>query len=70
MPFIPVIPYALAGVGYRLSDVKNEPVWNAGLGVRYEVTSNIEVDGRYRYLSDFKRNRDENILTLGVNYKF
>jgi len=70
VPFIPVIPYALAGAGYRLSNVKNEPVWNAGFGVRYEVTSNIEVDGRYRYLSDFKRNRDENILTLGVNYKF
>ena len=70
LPFIPVVPYALAGVGYRFADVKNEPVWNAGFGVRYEVTSNIEVDGRYRYLTDFNRKRDENIFTVGANYKF
>jgi opacity protein-like surface antigen len=70
VPFIPVVPYALAGVGYRVADVKNEPVWNVGGGVRYEITSNIEIDGRYRYLSDMNRKRDENIFSVGVNYKF
>jgi opacity protein-like surface antigen len=70
MPYFSLTPYALAGVGYRIADVKNEPVWNVGGGVRYDLTSNIGVDGRYRYLSDFNRLRDENIVTLGVNYKF
>jgi opacity protein-like surface antigen len=70
VPFIPVVPYVLAGAGYRFADIKNEAVWNVGAGVRYELTSNIEVDGRYRYLSDFGRKRDENILSVGVNYKF
>lgn len=70
LPYFSLTPYALAGVGYRIADVKNEPVWNVGGGVRYDLTSNIGVDGRYRYLSDFNRLRDENIVTLGVNYKF
>ena len=70
LPFISVVPYALAGTGYRLADVKNEAVWNVGGGVRYEITSNIEIDGRYRYLSDYNRHRDENIFTIGATYKF
>jgi opacity protein-like surface antigen len=68
--FVPVVPYALAGVGYRWAEVKNEPVYVAGAGLRYDITSNIEADARYRYITDRKRVRDENVLTLGVNYKF
>jgi opacity protein-like surface antigen len=70
LPFVNVVPYVLAGTGYRLSDVKNEPVWNVGSGVRFEVSPSIELDARFRYLSDFKIQRDENIFTVGVNYKF
>jgi opacity protein-like surface antigen len=70
LPFIPVVPYAIAGVGYRLSDTKNEPIWNVGAGVRYELTSSIDLDGRYRYVSDFKRTRDENVVSIGASYKF
>ena len=68
--FVPVVPYALAGVGYRWSETKNEPVYVAGAGVRYDITSNIEADARYRYITDRNRHRDENVITIGVNYKF
>lgn len=63
-------PYALAGVGYRWSDFKNEPVWNVGAGVRYGVTKNVELDARYRYISSFQNERQGNAFTLGLNYKF
>ena len=63
-------PYALAGVGYRWSDAKNEPVWNVGAGVRYDVTKNVELDARYRYVSSFQNERQGNAFTLGLNYKF
>ena len=38
--------------------------------VRYEITSNIEADLRYKYVTDTKRNLHENVVTLGMNYKF
>lgn len=65
-----VVPYALAGGGYRWSGIKNEPVYNVGGGVRYEITSRVEVDARYRYVANFDNRRDENVATLGANYKF
>jgi opacity protein-like surface antigen len=65
-----LVPYALAGVGYRWNDFKNEPVWNVGAGVRYDITRNVEADLRYRYIADFDRLREANVVTLGVNYKF
>jgi opacity protein-like surface antigen len=65
-----VVPYVLVGGGYRWSDFKNEPVYNIGGGVRYELTRNFEVDARYRYVSDRNRVRDENVVTFGLNYKF
>jgi opacity protein-like surface antigen len=65
-----VVPYALAGGGYRWSGIKNEAVYNVGGGVRYEMTSRFEVDARYRYVANFDNRRDENVATLGVNYKF
>lgn len=68
--FIPVVPYALAGAGYRWSGIKNEPVYVAGAGVRYDIDSNFEIDARYRYITDADRKRDANVMTLGVNYKF
>jgi opacity protein-like surface antigen len=70
VPFIPVVPYALAGVGYRISDAKDQAVWNVGAGVKYEITSNIDLDLRYRYVSDFDRKAHNNAVTLGAAYKF
>jgi opacity protein-like surface antigen len=63
-------PYALVGVGYRINDVKNEAVYNVGGGVRYNLLKNFDVDVRYRYVADFDRVREDNILTAGVEYKF
>jgi hypothetical protein len=68
--YVPVTPYVLAGVGYRWTGVKDEPVYNVGAGVRYDITSNIEVDGRYRYITDKDRKRDSNVVSIGANYKF
>jgi opacity protein-like surface antigen len=65
-----IVPYVLVGGGYRWSGFKNESVYNVGGGVRYELTSRFEVDARYRYVADFNNRRDENVMTLGVNYKF
>jgi opacity protein-like surface antigen len=65
-----VTPYGLGGVGYRWADVKNEAIFNVGAGVRYGITKSFELDGRYRYISNFKNENTNNVLTLGVNYKF
>jgi opacity protein-like surface antigen len=65
-----VVPYVLVGGGYRWSHFKDEPVYNVGGGVRYEFTPRVEADLRYRYVFDRDRLRDENVVTLGVNYRF
>jgi outer membrane immunogenic protein len=75
-------PYVLGGVGYGWN-VYGNPVnsggaalWNIGGGVRYAVNANWEVDARYRYVQQFKsyvpsgNKLNENIVTLGVNYRF
>ena len=63
-------PYALLGVGYRWADVKNEAIWNVGGGVRYPINDSIDLDARYRYISNFDRDTKSNVVTVGVNYKF
>jgi opacity protein-like surface antigen len=63
-------PYALAGTGYRWSDLKNEQVWNAGGGIRYNVMRNVDVDARYRYVANYDNKRDDNVFTVGLNFKF
>lgn len=68
--FGPVIPYVLAGIGYRANKLNNETVANVGLGVRYPVVKNFEADLRYRYVADFDRVREDNIFSAGFNYKF
>lgn len=68
--FGPVTPYALAGVGYRMNKLNDEYIFNVGGGVRYDVAKNFEADLRYRYVADFDRAREDNILSAGFNYKF
>jgi opacity protein-like surface antigen len=68
-----VTPYALAGVGYRNEPHNNRNIWNYGGGLKYNLTSSIELDGRYRRTEDLKTTRTskpEDRVTLGVNYKF
>ena len=67
---VPITPYGLIGGGYRWSGLKDETIYNVGGGVRYNITNNLEADLRYRYITDADRSRDENVVTLGVNYKF
>jgi opacity protein-like surface antigen len=62
-------PYVLAGTGYRWSQ-RNETVWNVGAGVRYSLTENVEADLRYRYVSDYKTRGQDNVVTVGLNYRF
>jgi len=65
-------PYALAGVGYGWSDYKNGNIYNVGGGIRYDFAKNIELDGRYRHISNFKNEKTSttDAFSLGVNYKF
>jgi Opacity protein and related surface antigens len=68
-----ITPYALVGTGVVFNEFGNrEGVYNVGGGVRYNVTSNVEVDGRYRYVDTINQTRrdGEHVTTLGVNYKF
>ena len=65
-----ITPYALGGIGYKWSDNKNTSIYNVGGGVRYGVTNSVELDARYRYISDFKNEVSTNAITAGVNYKF
>lgn len=69
-PLGPSMVYTLAGVGYRWSDVKDEPVWNVGAGIRYDLTKSLELDGRYRYIANFENERTSNVFSVGVNFKF
>jgi opacity protein-like surface antigen len=65
-----ITPYALAGVGYRFADIKNEALWNVGVGVKVSVTSSFDVDARYRRVDNYDHAIGEDRVTLGVNYKF
>ena len=68
-------PYALAGAGYQWGDYSgrvtgNDAMYNVGGGIRYALTSNIELDARYRYFNSFENNRPTNVGTIGINYRF
>jgi opacity protein-like surface antigen len=70
-------PYALAGVGAEARDtaiVKNgdaRAIYNVGGGVKYTITTNIDADVRYKYVKDWSgKDRDSNVVTFGINYKF
>lgn len=65
-----VVPYVLAGVGYRWSGFSDQFVYNFGGGVRYEITRQVEADLRYRYIADNDNRYNQNVVTLGLNYKF
>ena len=70
-------PYALAGVGAEARNtgiVKNgdaRAIYNVGGGVKYAINKDWETDLRYRYVSDWAgKDRDANVVTFGLNYKF
>lgn len=72
-------PYALAGAGVQNHDFRdgvrdgNKTIYNVGGGVKYAIAKNWEADARYRYTntwSDGTKIRDNNAVSLGINYKF
>jgi len=70
-------PYALAGVGAEARDtaiVKNgdaRAIYNVGGCVKYGIATNIDADLRYKYVKDWSgKDRDSNVVTFGINYKF
>jgi opacity protein-like surface antigen len=65
--------YVLGGVGYKWNtQAADYSVYNVGGGVKYDLTSSIEVDARYRRIDaiDPKKGTTEDRITAGVNYKF
>jgi opacity protein-like surface antigen len=74
-PLGPVVPYVLVGAGYgfnALADAANDPqaLWNAGVGVAYNLSANWQVDARYRRVEAFSGDVTADRVTLGLNYRF
>jgi len=66
-----LVPYVLVGAGYVNGPAYNQAVWNAGGGVRFDVTKNVALDVRYRYVDTFQsRATHSNLVTAGIQYKF
>ena len=68
-----VTPYVLGGIGYRNEPHNNRSVYNYGAGLKYAISTSIDLDGRYRRTEDLKTtagSKAEDRVTLGVNYKF
>lgn len=64
-----VTPYILGGVGYRWADV-DESVWNVGAGAKVALTDNIDFDARYRHVVGFETDREDDVITGGLIFKF
>jgi hypothetical protein len=68
-----VTPYVFGGVGYRNESHRDRNVYNYGGGLKYAISSSIDLDGRFRRTDDLKSkttNKAEDRVSLGVNYKF
>jgi opacity protein-like surface antigen len=78
VPFVDVTAYAFGGLGYRwntASTVADHSVYNIGAGLKYELSKNIELDGRYTRIDDVKpkyhtASPPEDRVSVGANYKF
>lgn len=74
-------PYVLGGTGFGWnawgkgdSGITDDAkaIYNVGGGLRYAVTDRFELDGRYRYVNAYSgtKFKNNNVVTLGANYKF
>jgi opacity protein-like surface antigen len=71
-------PYVLAGAGTQNHEITTDKsgykaIYNLGGGLKYDLSKSWEADARYRHVSAFSdttRNRDSNVFTIGLNYKF
>ena len=73
VPGTDVTAYALGGVGYQWNTVTaDHSIYKVGGGLKYDVTSQWQLDGRYTRTDAFEkayRGYDDR-ATVGVNYKF
>jgi opacity protein-like surface antigen len=74
-PLGPITPYVLAGAGYGFNalagaDNEAQALWNAGVGVAYNLSANWQVDARYRRVEAFSGDVTADRVTLGLNYRF
>ncbi len=73
-----ITPYALVGAGMGWNNLgvsntgSNVALYNVGGGVRYSVTSNVDLDARYRYVGAFDDSlgTNYNVVTGGINVRF
>lgn len=78
IPSSVITPYLLGGVGVGLDGFGTtngdpEAVYALGVGVRAAVSTNVELDARYRYISQFSGGsnaENASILTVGANFRF
>jgi opacity protein-like surface antigen len=74
IPGTDLTPYLLVGAGYRWdNETANHTIYNHGGGVKYDLTKNIQLDGRFTRTEAFdtaKYRGYEDKFTAGVNYKF
>jgi opacity protein-like surface antigen len=79
VPIGRVTPYVLVGAGYGFNGLGKPngdaaALWSAGGGVRYALTTQWELDARYRYVRHVDSHNgarlDSNVVTGGVNFKF
>ena len=73
-----ITPYALVGAGMGWNNLgvsntgSNLALYNVGGGVRVSVTSNVDLDARYRYVGAFNDalGGNYNVVTGGINVRF
>ena len=79
IPTSVVTPYVLAGAGMgfdtygKAANGDVTAVYNVGGGVRLAVSTNVELDARYRYIGHFDNApglQSANMFTVGANWRF
>jgi hypothetical protein len=63
-------PYVLAGLGYQFQWNANQGVFNVGGGTKISMAKDIDMDVRYRYVQGMSNQQNENIVSVGVGFKF
>lgn len=79
IPSSVLTPYVLGGVGAGIDGFGTagggdvQTLYAVGGGVRIAVSTNVELDARYRYLSHFGTSAgsaNANVVTVGANWRF
>ena len=70
IPRTKLTPYVLAGGGYQFQWNANQGVWNVGAGTKIELAKDSQMDVRYRYVQGMSNQQNENVVTVGVSFKF